>query len=56
MSYRSVNTPGSSITIQAILPGMLNRESMEGLPMGYQVANRGTDGNYYDRDERQKTT
>lgn len=37
MRYRSVSTPGSSIMIQAILPGMLNRESMEVLPIGYQV-------------------
>lgn len=37
MRYRSVSKPGSSIKIQAILPGMLNRESMEVLPIGYQV-------------------
>lgn len=39
MQYSSVMKPGASIVNQPSLPGMLKRESMEVLPIGYHVVN-----------------
>ena len=36
MMYNNVMKPGASIVIQAILPGIFRRDSMEVLPCGYQ--------------------